>query len=322
MKELLKLVRWPNLIIISLTMIMMRYCVIQTLIEKYNGDVIMASSVVAKITLQFPLYQFIILIAATLFLTGAGYIINDYFDIKTDLINRGNVIVGTKVPRRQAIKWHNNLNILGVTSGFYVSLKTGDFLMGILFLLVSGLLYFYSANYKRHFLIGNILVAVLTAMVPVLVVFFDAHSINSYYGLKKASLPVIHQIFYWVGGFAFFALLTTLIREIIKDIEDYEGDFEYGRKTLPIVVGIKATRRIVIWLLVITILLLFGAWIFFIGDFLSIGYLSIAVIFPLFYVIYLTINSETRNQFHTASRLMKIIMLTGILFSVLFKFII
>jgi 4-hydroxybenzoate polyprenyltransferase len=103
MKEFFKLVRWPNLIIVAITMILMRYAVVQPLVEKIEVNMILTYGQLSTMTLQLPLFDFIILIAATLFITGAGYIINDYFDIKTDLINRGTVIVGTKVPRRKAV---------------------------------------------------------------------------------------------------------------------------------------------------------------------------------------------------------------------------
>ncbi len=88
--------------------------------------------------------------------------------------------------------------------------------MGILFLVVSGLLYFYSASYKRQFLIGNLVVAVLAGMVPLLVVIYEWPALYRYYTMNATSLPDINFIFYWVGGFALFAFLTTLTREIIK----------------------------------------------------------------------------------------------------------
>jgi 4-hydroxybenzoate polyprenyltransferase len=319
MKEFFKLVRWTNLIIVAFTMILMRYEVIKPLVEKSEVKMILSYGQMTRMSLQLPLYDFILLIIATLFITGAGYIINDYFDIKTDLINRGKVIVGTQVPRRKAMMWHNILNLAGVALGFYVSWKDGYFMMGILFLLVSGLLYFYSASYKRQFLIGNIIVALLTAMVPMLVVIFEAPAIYQYYKVNSVSLPDIRSLFFWVGGFAIFAFLTTLIREIIKDIEDYEGDLEYGRNTLPIVAGIKTTRTIVICLILMTILLLYTALFLFINYPFPIVYLSGTVVLPMIYIIFLMIKSETRNQFHLASRLMKIIMMTGILFSLILK---
>jgi hypothetical protein len=137
----------------------MRYAIIEPVISKINIEPATSLGNLVPLSLKFPWYDFIILVIATLLITAGGYVINDYFDIKTDLINKGEVIVGTKIPRRQAMKWHNILNIAGVAAGFYISWKAGYFWLGILFLIVSGLLYFYSASYKRQFLIGNIIVA-------------------------------------------------------------------------------------------------------------------------------------------------------------------
>ena len=150
MRIFLKLIRWPNLLIVALTMILMRYAVIEPVISKITVVLNSGTGEAISLSLKFPWYDFVILVIATLLITAGGYVINDYFDIKTDLINRGEVIVGTKIPRRQAMKWHNILNIAGVAAGFYISWKAGYFWMGILFLIVSGLLYFYSASYKRH----------------------------------------------------------------------------------------------------------------------------------------------------------------------------
>ena len=110
--------------------------------------------------------------------------------------------------------------------------------MGTLFLVVSGLLYFYSASYKRQFLIGNVIVAILTALVPMLVVFYEWPALYRYYNINAVSMPEFDLILYWVGGFSLFAFMTTMIREIIKDIEDFEGDIAYGRNTVPVVLGI------------------------------------------------------------------------------------
>jgi 4-hydroxybenzoate polyprenyltransferase len=215
--------------------------------------------------------------------------------------------------------WHNILNVLGVIMGFYVSWKSGYFWMGILFLIVSGLLYFYSASYKRQFLIGNVIVAVLTAMVPMLVVIYEAPFLFGYYALSASGIPNLAVIFCWIGGFAAFAFITTLTREIIKDIEDFEGDVAYGRNTLPVVIGILTSKILSICLIVITIVMLGLSWYFFVNDYITLVYVSAFVIIPLIVVIYLVIRSESRKQLHSASRLMKIIMLTGILYSVVVK---
>jgi 4-hydroxybenzoate polyprenyltransferase len=318
MKTFLKLIRWQNLLIIILTMILMRYAVIGPLLSKIGVILIKGTGGEVPMSLQLAWSDFLILVIATVCITAAGYVINDYFDIKTDLINKGKVIVGTKIPRRQAMMWHNIFNIIGVSSGFYISWKAGYILMGVLFLIVSGLLYFYSASYKRQFLIGNIIVALLTAMVPMLVLVFEWPALYSYYSVNAVSFPHVDLIFYWVGGFALFAFITSLAREIIKDIEDFEGDVAYGRNTVP-VVGVLPAKIISAVILIITVILLYFIWFFFINDLLTLAYLSATIVFPLLIVIYKVVKSINRKQLHSASSLMKVVMLTGILYSVVVK---
>ena len=243
MKAFLNLIRWQNLLMVILTMVLMRYAVLAPLISKIGVILVNGKGDTIPMTLQFPWYDFALLVFATVCITAGGYVINDYFDIKTDLINKGKVIVGTKVPRRKAMMWHNILNIAGVAAGFYISYIAGYIWLGALFLVVSGLLYFYSASYKRQFLIGNIIVALLTAMVPMLVVFYEWPALYKYYTVNAVTLPEINFIVYWVGGFALFAFLTNLIREIIKDTEDFEGDIAYGRNTIPVVIGILSAKN-------------------------------------------------------------------------------
>jgi 4-hydroxybenzoate polyprenyltransferase len=136
MKAFLKLIRWQNLLMVILTMVLMRYAVLASVISKIGVILIKGSGEEIHMSLQFPWYDFALLVAATVFLTAGGYVINDYFDIKTDLINKGKVIVGTKIPRRQAMMWHSIFNIAGVSAGFYISYKAGYIWLGTLFLVV------------------------------------------------------------------------------------------------------------------------------------------------------------------------------------------
>jgi 4-hydroxybenzoate polyprenyltransferase len=299
----------------------MRYAIIEPVISKINVILFNGTGKEIPMTLQFPWYDFLLLVAATVFITAGGYVINDYFDIKTDLINKGKVIVGTKIPRRKAMMWHSIFNIAGVAAGFYISFKSGYFWLGILFLVVSGLLYFYSASYKRQFLIGNIIVALLTAMVPMLVVFYEWPALYKYYIINAVSLPPMNFIIYWVGGFALFAFLTNLAREIIKDIEDFEGDIAYGRNTVPVIIGVLSAKIVSICLIIITIILLYLTWHFFISDIITLVYLSAAIVLPLLFVLYKLVISSEKKQLHSASSVMKIVMITGILYSVVVKII-
>jgi 4-hydroxybenzoate polyprenyltransferase len=321
MNSFLKLIRWPNLIIIILTMVMMRYVVIEPLISKISVVLINGTGEAVPMTLQFQWYDFILLVLTTIFITAGGYVINDYFDIKTDIINKGKVIVGTKISRRQAMMWHNIFNIIGVSLGIYISWKAGYIMLGSLFLIVSGLLYFYSASYKRQFLIGNIVVAILTAIVPLLVILYEWPALYKYYAVNATEIPKFDFIVYWIGGFAFFAFLTTLTREIIKDIEDFEGDLAYGRNTLPVVIGVRNSKIVSVSLVIATIVLLYLTWYFFLNDTITLIYISIAITIPLFYVIYQVIQSQNKSQLHRSSRIMKIVMITGIMYSIIVKII-
>jgi 4-hydroxybenzoate polyprenyltransferase len=126
---------------------------------------------------------------------------------------------------------------------------------------------------------------------------------------------------YWVGGFAVFAFITTLTREIIKDIEDFEGDMAYGRNTVPVVIGILPARILSICLIIITLTMLYLVWHFFLSDKYTLIYLSVAIAIPLLTIIYQLIVSSNKQQLHYASRMMKIVMVAGVLYSVLVKYI-
>jgi 4-hydroxybenzoate polyprenyltransferase len=133
MKEFMKLIRWKNLLIVIVTMVLVRYVLLaslaaEMLVMNVDGDMV-------PVALQMSWYNFIVLVFATVCLTAGGYVINDYFDIKTDIINRGTVIVGTVIPRRRAMMLHNIFNIAGVMAGFYVSWRVGYFWLGTLFCL-------------------------------------------------------------------------------------------------------------------------------------------------------------------------------------------
>ncbi|MBA4323320.1 MAG: hypothetical protein C0408_10940 [Odoribacter sp.] len=165
------------------------------------------------------------------------------------------------------------------------------------------------------------MVALLTAMVPMLVVIFEAPVLYQYYAINAVRLPDLSIIFIWVGGFAIFAFITTLTREIIKDIEDFEGDVAYGRNTVPVVVGILTSKIVTVCLVFVTLVMLYLVWYFYLSDFITLIYLSLALALPLVYTIFRIIVSKSRKQLHCASRIMKIVMLTGILYSVVVKII-
>lgn len=313
--DFLALIRLPNLFIVALTMLLMRYAIIRPLLGAMPVTMADDPFLVTRMALQVSWIDFLVLVMATVLITAAGYVINDYFDIRTDIINRGNIIVGNTIRRRKAMMYHNVLNFLGIVAGFYVSARIGYFWLGMMFVVVSGLLYFYSSTYKRQFLIGNLIVATLTGMVPMIAVIYDAIPIFRHYSGDVISFPGVALLFYWVGGFSVFAFLTTLIREIIKDMEDYNGDMELQRKTLPVVAGFGISRVIITVLSLITIGLLCYIWYYYLNDTVTLIWMLALLLIPFVYVLAEVISGKEKRQLHRASRVMKLIMLAGILYS-------
>ena len=308
----LKLIRIPNLIIVAVTQYLMRYAIIEPIIKVNNFE------------LQLSNINFFILVLSTVLLTAAGYVINDYFDTKTDTLNRpGSVVVGRKIGRRTAMAMHVVFNIIAIIGGFYISYKIGLYQLGFVFFLVSGILWYYSTSYKRQFLIGNIIVAILTGLVPLMVILFEMPVLNKEYSEILLSNDVnFNHVFFWVAGFSFFAFISTLIREIVKDMQDYEGDSAFGRNTLPIILGIFYTKIVVSVLLVLTIAALAFAYLkFLIGSDLTLWYLLIGEVLPLLFISYKLVTAKTKKDYGLISLFLKVIMLIGIMYSLVAAYI-
>lgn len=312
MKFYLKLIRWPNLLIILLTMLLIRYGVIFPFLKIYGFE------------FQLSLLNFGILVFATILIAAGGYVINDYFDRKIDMTNKPDeVVVGTHIERRKVMSLHNTLTVLGLALGFYLSYYLGYGSFAFIFVIISGALWFYSTLYKRQLLVGNILIAVLTAAVPMLVVLYDVPLILQEYQANFINQPVLHEeikyMMYAVTMFAGFAFLTTFIREVIKDIQDMEGDIEALRNTVPIMWGTNVAKVISIVFIIITILsLLLIYYIFLQGHLLSLLYLLIALVAPLASLIIFLIKAKSPKDFKFCSQYLKVIMVLGLLFVIPF----
>lgn len=305
MINFLRLIRYKNLLIIVLTQYLMRFCIIKPILEVYG------------LKLQFSELNFFFLVLATVLITAAGYVINDYFDTKTDLVNRPEtVIVGRLLNRRWAILLHVIFNTVGIGLGAYISFYIGIPVLTLIFVLITGILWFYSTTYKRQFLIGNVIVALLTALVPLMVLLFEIPLLNKEYGLLIREMRTDYSVIvFWVGSFSLFAFLLTLIREIIKDVEDFEGDSAYGRKTMPIVMGVLNSKIVIITFILTTAFSLMFLNFTFLRDKLTFIYFIILLIIPLIYLIYILIKADNKKEYHQASNLSKFIMLAGILYA-------
>lgn len=324
MLSFFKLIRFPNLLIIAITQYAMRWGIIYPIVKSVDSALCTAFPerfTPGTITLQLSEFHFFLVVLSTMLIAAAGYIINDYFDVKLDRINKPDeVVVDTKINRRFAILWHSILNISAITIAFWLGFKAGMWKISIIYFVCAGGLWYYSTTFKRQLLTGNILISLFTALVPIVVIVFDVPLlIKNYSELIDEFNINFNRINYFVLGFSFFAFMTTLIREIIKDMEDIEGDKEYGCNTLPISIGIGKTKIIVIMLILLTIAAI--GYIQFTQlpykAYPSIFYLLFAVQIPLILLAIMVIRAKEPKQFTLPSKINKVIMLLGILYTLI-----
>jgi len=309
MNPIFKLIRLPNLIIIIVSQYLMRYCLINTFYS--FGDTSLAMSD----------FNFALLVLSTLLIAVGGYIINDYFDVEIDKINKPEkAIIGKIISRQNAFLLYWVLTVFGVGIGFYIGFVVNDLMLGFVFLIIAGLLWYYSADLQKTLLLGNISVAIMSAMVILIVWLFEFYALKADPIRYVEAMKQLKMISLVTGAYALFAFLISLVREIIKDSEDVEGDKSAGFKTLAIKKGTQTAVNLVIVLVVITILLLaFGQYYLFTHGFSRVGwYLLMAVQSLLIYMLYLTFRAKSKNDFNFLSNTAKIVMAAGILSMQLF----
>lgn len=265
----LRLTRFWNLFIIGIA----QYFAVVFLIEKQ---------------LLFD-WRMLMLAFSTAIIAGAGYIINDYYDIKIDLINKPDrVVIGKDIARRYALLFHSMLSFSGIILGFVLGWR-----IGIIHMLSSFILWWYSNSLKRQPFLGNFMVALLTG-ISILIV-------NVLYDLDNP-LVIIYSL---------FAFFMTLVREIIKDMEDLKGDNTFGCKTLPIIWGIRKTKVLVYFLLALFsgVVVLINA----IYTQLPFYYFLVFLFAPLSIFLIVLIRADTKRDFYTLSQWCKVIMVLGVI---------
>jgi 4-hydroxybenzoate polyprenyltransferase len=293
-----RLIRWPNLVFIALTQFLFYYCII---IPSLPVSYFQQKN-------SFTPALFYLLVAASVLIAAAGYIINDYFDINIDQVNKpAKMIVQKIIKRRWAIFLHLTLTLAGLVLSLIVSLQTS-------LLIIAGnvicalLLWVYSTTFKKKLLSGNIIISALTAW-TVMVLYF-------------ATNTGMHRIYKFAALYAGFAFIISLIREVVKDIEDMEGDTRYNCKTMPIVWGVPAAKVFVgVWLVVlIGALMIVQFYVFQIGWGTSVLYVLLLVIIPLIWILKKFYDAQATVQFHAISNMIKLVMFTGICSILLVKF--
>lgn len=269
----LKLTRFPNLFIIGFT----QYC-----------SAIFLVAYPETWTESFYDLDLFLLSLSTIMIAAAGYIINDYYDIKIDYVNKPDrVVVGKLIKRRIVLASHVLLNVSGIAIGFYLNLYIGvvNFFAGFL-------LWFYSNQLKRLPFIGNLVISLLTAFsILVLAIYYKSN----------VSLLV---------NYAVFAFSINLIREIIKDMEDLRGDMRFGSMTLPIIWGLRKTKYLLYGLIMVFVFVLFYLSMQLGNPTLNLFFIILIV--PITYLIYLLYRADSQKRFHRLSMYCKLLMLAGI----------
>lgn len=298
MPPIFRLLRFPNLLIIAFTQVLVHFFIFHSFLNTFSfGDI-----------------KFCVLVAATVCIAAAGYIINDYFDIKLDKINKPeSVIISKYIKRRVAIVLHSILNAVGVFFGFYVAYRAGMIMLGFIFPIIASGLWFYSLNLKKKPLVGNLSIALMAALVPLIVYLFEVVYIKSNSSVFIYESKNYHLARYYTIGLALFAFLLTLMREIVKDVEDIKGDREMGCRTLPIVLGVNKSKIIMalITIIIFILIAIYQYYLFNTLDFELLIYTTIAIQLPLLYIIIKLYTSKYKADFHVISLLAKIIMVTG-----------
>ncbi len=299
----LKLIRSNNLLIMAVTMFLVRYYLI------------MPPLGMVEVNLQSSLADFSLLVLAMILMSAGGYIINDIFDMDIDSTNRaGGPIVGNLVPLRLAknLYWFSNLAAFLIM--VYLSIRMANWQLLLIMVMLGGLLWFYSERYKRQMLVGNLVVAFVTSAGITMVWLFEFFQLQQDAAVFVQATRVMPLMSGLVFAYVLFSFLSTIIREIVKDIQDMEGDRRFGCRTFPIVYGEITGRNLAAGLLIILIIMIgFWQYILFLKDmkaafmvlFLALG-VGLAALVRLSF-------ANKSEHYSTVSALLKLLMLAGIL---------
>jgi 4-hydroxybenzoate polyprenyltransferase len=303
MASILNLIRWKNLVLITLVQVLIKYA----LFESFN------------IELTLNTLQFTLLVIATLFIAAAGNIINDIYDIETDLVNKPEkVIVGKSISEKTALNLFIFLNVVGVGLGFYLSNIIERSGFAVIFVIISALLYIYASYLKKTLLIGNIIISILVALSILIVSVFDLIP-----SITSSNRELYLDIFKITFNYAVFAFMINLLREIIKDIEDVNGDHKAQMKTLPILIG---RDRATIFTFALSFIPLIAVVHYIVSylynNLLAVIYFLILVVGPMLYFTIKVFSAEQKKDYQHLSNALKVIMLFGVLSLLLYPCII
>ena len=304
----IKMIRLPNLFFIVLTQVLFHV----TILDKILWPIGIRPAIDGL--------DFIFLSAASVLIAAAGYIINDYFDINIDQVNKPTANVVDKiVSRRWAMAWHFVLSGVGILLSAYVAWKTHHWYILLGNILCVAFLFAYSVSLKRKLLSGNILISLLTAWVILVLSLSEIDILK----LGDPAVTEARSKILRIGFlYAAFAFISSLIREAIKDIEDLQGDEKYGCRTMPIVWGVNAAKvYIAVWLIVIlALLIILQVYVARFQWWWAMAYSIVFIIGPFVLIFLQLYKAKDQRNYHRLSNWTKLVMLTGILSMIFFYF--
>lgn len=304
----LRLVRLPNLVMIAVTQVLFYF----SLVDPFYDE---------GVNTSFRLFHFFLIIISSLLIAAAGNIINDYFDRNIDEINKPEKkIVDKLIKRRWVIVMHIVFSLTAILLGFYVDSQTPVFWLGFSNAICVLLLFAYSISLKKKLLVGNVLISLLTAWV--VLVCFLCYYRSFYCDCTSGELQIILNRFMRISIlYAGFAFVISLIREVVKDMEDMEGDRKYGCKTIPIAWGIPAAKVFVaVWLVVlIGMISVVQIYVWQLGWYRSAAYSIVLIIAPLVWILRGLYRAQVPKDYHQLSTVIKLVMLAGLLSMIFFR---
>jgi 4-hydroxybenzoate polyprenyltransferase len=265
-----------------------------------------------NVPLSLADWQYCLLVLSTVLIAAGGYVINDIFDQDTDSENKpSKTIIGSKISESMGYNIYVALTVAGVGIGFYLSNVILKPSFATIFILIASLLYIYATSLKQMLLVGNIIVAFLLSFSVIIIGIFDLYP-ATYEGNQK-EMGVLFSI---LIDYAVFAFIINFIREITKDLEDVNGDYNQGMHTMPIILGVQRTAKVVFGLSFIPLVIL----LYYTNSYFASNNLYVATIYSLLTLVgpllYFTIKSwtaTTKKDFHHLSLVLKMVLLFGIL---------
>ena len=291
-----KLIRYQNLLMLAFMQLIFRFGFLNW----------------QNVPLSLATWQYVLLVLSTVLIAAGGYVINDIFDQNTDADNRPNkTIIGSTISEAQGYNIYVGLTVIGVGIGFYLANVIMKPSFAAIFILIASLLYIYATSLKQMLIIGNIIVAFLLSFSVLIIGLFDLYP-ATYEGNQK-EMGVLFSI---LIDYAVFAFIINFIREITKDLEDVNGDYNQGMHTLPIILGMERTAKVVFGLSFIPLMIL----LYYTNAYFASNNLYVATIYSLLTLIgpllYFTIKSWTaknKKDFHHLSTVLKVVLFFGIL---------